>query len=182
MPRGATVIFACLLALGGFVLGRLTAPSQVLLDDAGLPVAESKPPGGRGLELARLKRLAVRVSSDDVVGGARTDVEAALRNRLAASGFQIVAEGEEPDAVVQVRIEGFHFSAFEEYGAGSELHVVASHAVEVDGVIRMIPHDIWQADAMRLARKDRLNAEALSLSEELLQHLLGAIDRSKTAR
>lgn len=182
MQRGAIVLLACLSALGGFALGRITAPSPVRIDDASPAIADPKPPGGRGLELARLKRLSVRVNSDDVVSGARADVEAALRNRLAASGFQVVTEAEDPDAVIQVRIEGFHFSAFEEYGAGSELHVVAAHAVEVDGVVRMIPHDIWQADAMRLARKDRLNAEALSLTEELLQHLLGAIDRAKTAR
>lgn len=182
MQRGAIVFLACLLALGGFVLGRLTAPGLVDVDGAAHAATDVKPSGGRGLELARLKRLALRVSSDDIVVGARADVESALRNRLAASGFQVVAEGEDPDALIQVRIEGFHFSAFEEYGAGSELHVVATHAVEVDGVVRMIPHDIWQADAMRLARKDRLNAEALSLTEELLQHMLGAIDRAKTSR
>lgn len=183
MRRGALVLLVCLVAVGGFALGRFTAPKVQRVDE---PVLLTKPTsvttGGRGLELARLKRFALRVTSDDVVGGARADVESTLRNRLVAAGYQVVAESEDPDAVIQVRIEGFHFSAFDEYGAGSELHVVGVHAVEVDGVVRMIPHDIWQADSMRLARKDRLDAEALSLTEELLRHLLGAIERSRTPR
>jgi len=183
MKRGLLALLVCAIAALGFLLGRMTAPRPLALAE---PTASanprSVPSGTRTLEIARLHRLAVRVTSDDVVGGARADVEASIRNRLAAAGFVVVAETEEHDAVVQARIEGFHFSAFGEYGAGSELHVVGIHAVEVDGVVRMIPHDLWQADSMRLARKDRLDAEALSLTEELLQHLLGAIDRSRSKR
>lgn len=173
----------CLAALGGFMVGRKTAPGG----SAGIQPPPAEPAvapavGSRGLELARIHRVSVRVTSDDVVNGARADVEASLRNRLTAAGFLVVGEAEEHDALVLARIEGFHFSAFDEYGAGSELHVVGVHAVEIDGGVRMIPHDLWQSDAMRLARKDRLDAEALSLTEELLQHLLGAIERSRKGR
>lgn len=184
MHRGVLILLVCAAALGGFVVGRFTAPvSPPPREETVLPLRPGPNPiGGRGLELARLKRLAVRVTADDMVAGARGDVDATLRNRLATAGFQVVAETEDHDALIQARVEGFHFSAFDEFGAGSELHVVGVHAVEVDGVVRMIPHDIWQADAMRLARRDRLNAEALSLTEELLQHLLGAIERSRTPR
>lgn len=183
MSRAVAILLVCLAALAGFVLGRSTAPRQANPDMPEPSVRGEAPVvGARALELARIKRVAVRVGSDDIVAGARRDVEAVLRNRLAAAGFVIVAESEQPDAVVQARIEGFHFSAFDEFGAGSELHLVGVHTVEVDGAVRLIPHDIWQADAMRLARKDRLDAEALALTEELLQHFLGAVDKSKSAR
>lgn len=184
MKRGLLAILVCAIAALGFLLGRMTAPrSLVSVEEPVVPAkTRSAPSGTRTLEIARLHRLAVRVTSDDVVVGARADVEAAIRNRLAAAGFVVVAETEEHDAVVQARIEGFHFSAFGEYGAGSELHVVGVHAVEVDGVVRMIPHDLWQADSMRLARKDRLEAESLSQTEELVRHLLGAIERARSAR
>lgn len=182
MNRGLVALLVSLLALAAFMVGRLSAPRPVSAAETQVAAKAEPPPGGRSLELARLRRLAVRVSSDDVVAGAVKDVEAALRNRLAAAGFVIVPVTEPHDAIVQARIEGFHFTAYDEHGAGSEVHVVGLHAVEVDGALRMIPHDLWQADAMRLARKERLEAEALSLSEELLQHLLGAIDRARAAR
>lgn len=183
MHRTALVILVCLAALAGFVLGRKTAPRGPVAADPAASDAPVAPAfGGRGLELARVHRVSVRVTCDDVVNGARADVEASLRNRLTAAGFLVVGEAEEHDALVLARIEGFHFSAFDEYGAGSELHVVGVHAVEIDGTVRMIPHDLWQSDAMRLARKDRLDAEALSLTEELLQHLLGAIERARQGR
>ena len=184
MSRGAIATLVCLVACLAFVLGRITAPQG--LPAGATSLAEKSPPaptpGGRSLELARLRRLAVRVTSDDVVAGARADVDALLRNRLAAAGFVIVPESEEHDALVQARVEGFHFSAFDEFGAGSEVHVLGLHAVEVDGAVRLIPHDLWQSDAMRLARKDRLDAEALSLTDELLQHLVVAIEHAREGR
>lgn len=183
MTRSAHVLLTCAVAAAAFLLGRhsVYAPPRVV---PALPGVEkpSPAPGSRGLELARLRRLAVRVGADDAVGNARKDVELTVSNRLAAAGFVIVAESEPSDAVVQVRIEGFHFSAYDEHGVGSEIHVVVPHAVEVDGLVRSIPHDVWQADAMRLARKERLDAEALALTEELLQHLLGAFDRAREGR
>lgn len=185
MNRAASTLLVCLVACAAFVLGRLSSPSSPGLLDTRSPEKAEAPaplPGGRSLELARLRRLAVRVTSDDVVAGARADVESSLRNRLVAAGFLVVPEAESHDALLQARIEGFHFSAFEEFGAGSELHVVGLHAVDVDGAVRLIPHDLWQSDAMRLARKDRLEAEALSLTEELLQHLLAAVERAREAR
>lgn len=173
----------CLAAIAGFALGRKTAPrGPAAAQPAAVEPAAAPPVGGRGLELARIRRVSVRVTSDDVVAGARADVEASLRNRLTAAGFVVVGEAEEHDALVLARIEGFNFSAFDEYGAGSELHVVGMHIVEIDGAVKMIPHDLWQSDAMRLARKDRLDAEALSLTEELFQHLLGAFERSRGKR
>jgi len=183
MSRAVAILLVCLSAAVGFVLGRSTAPRTARVEMPELPARGEAPAvGARALELARIKRVALRVGSDDVVAGARRDVETSLRNRLAAAGFAVVAESEEHDVVIQARIEGFHFSAFDEFGAGSEMHVVGVHAVEVDGAVRMIPHDIWQADAMRLARKERMDAEALALSEELLQHFLGAVDKAKSAR
>lgn len=183
MSRAVVILLVCLAALAGFVLGRTTASRVSAVDMPELPARREAPAvGARALELARIKRVAVRVGSDDIVAGARRDVEASLRNRLAAAGFTVVAESEEHDVVVQVRVEGFHFSAFDEFGAGSEIHIVGVHAVEVDGAVRLIPHDIWQADAMRLARKDRLDAEALSLTEELLRHFLGAVEKARSAR
>ena len=183
MSRAVAILLVCLAALAGFVLGRASAPRSAHVDMPELPARDAAPVvGARALELARIKRVAVRVGSDDIVVGARRDVESSLRNRLAAAGFVVVPETEDHDVVLQARIEGFHFSAFDEFGAGSELHVVGVHAVEVDGKVRLIPHDLWQADAMRLARKERLDAEALALSEELLQHFLGAVDKAKSAR
>ena len=183
MSRAVVTLLVCLAALAGFVFGRFTAPRPTRIDPPELPAAGEAPPvGARALELARIKRVAVRVGSDDVVAGARRDVESSLRNQLAAAGFVVVPESEDHDVVIQARIEGFHFSAFDEYGAGSEIHVVGVHAVDVDGAVRMIPHDLWQADAMRLARKERLDAEALALTEDLLRHFLGAVEKSKSAR
>lgn len=182
MRRGTLALLVCLVAGLAFVLGRLSAPDLPPMPEVGAPAKAPPTPGARSLELGRIKRLAVQVTSDDVVAGARADVDASLRNRLARAGFVIVPEGQEHDALVQARIEGFHFSAFEEFGAGSELHVVGLHTVEVDGAVRLIPHDLWQSDAMRLARKERLEAEALSLTEELLQHLLVAVNRARETR
>lgn len=183
MSRATLVLLICASSAVGFLLGRhsVAVPPAAPATPPGLDKPRPAP-GTRGLELARLRRLAVRVGADDTVGNARKDVESAVRNRLAAAGYVIVPDGEPSDAVVQVRIEGFHFSAHDEHGVGSEIHVVAPHAVEIDGLVRTISHDLWQADAMRLARKERLDAEALALSEELLQHLLGAFDRAREGR
>ena len=174
----------CLIAFAGFAgfwIGRSTAPSWFLPAEITSTGREQPAPGVRSMELARMRRVAVRVASDDMIGGARTDTESAIRNQLSQGGLVVVSETEDYDALIQVRIEGYHFSAFDEYGAGSEIHVVQVHAVEVDGVIRMIPHDIWQSDAVRLARRERLDTEAVALSEELCQHLIAAFNRAKAA-
>ena len=181
MKLAATISLIAFASIAGFWIGRSTAPSWSLPSELTSLDREQPPPGVRSMELARIKRVAVRVASDDMVAGARNDAEAAIRNQLAQGGLVVVAETEEHDALIQARIEGYHFSAFDEYGAGSEIHVVEVHAVEVDGVIRMIPHDIWQSDAVRLARRERVDAEAVALSEELCQHLISAFNRAKAA-
>jgi hypothetical protein len=181
MKQAATISLIAFAGLAGFWMGRSTAPSLSLPVELTSIGRELPPPGVRSMELARMKRVAVRVASDDMVTGARNNTESTVRNQLAQGGLAVVPETEEHDALIQVRIEGYHFSAFDEYGAGSEIHVVEVHAVEVDGVIRMIPHDIWQSDAVRLARRERIDAEAVALSEELCQHLVAAFNRAKAA-
>lgn len=181
MKHVATISLIAFVGIAGFWVGRSTAPSLLLPPELTSLDREQPPPGVRSMELARMKRVAVRVTSDDMVAGARNDAEATIRNQLTQGGLVVVAETEEHDALIQARIEGYHFSAFDEYGAGSEVHVVEVHAVEVDGVIRMIPHDIWQSDAVRLARRERIEAEAVALSEELCQHLIAAFNRAKAA-
>ena len=170
------VILACLVAGAvGFGVGRAAQPAVE-------PVRPAEPlpvPGERGLELAEVKQVVLRLSATDRVSGQIAEAEATIRQRLAAVGIRVVSADEPHQALVWAHLDSHHFKAYDAHGVATELHLSADHKVNIGGQIRVIPHDLWQANTTRLVQPELVQREVVQATDELAQYLVAAIRRSR---
>lgn len=176
----ARVLVLLILAVAaGFGLGRLT----VAAPEVPAPAPEPKPiPGERSLELAQVRRVTLRLSASTLVNPQMVEAESAIRNRLAEVGVVIVPDDQPHDAVVWTHLDAHHFRAFDAHGVATELHLAVDHKVEVAGEVRVIPHDLWQSDTMRLVQPELIPREVVQTVDELASHLASAIRRARDQR
>jgi len=178
--RALPVALLCLASgLAGYGLARLAHAPDAPLPPSG----EGEPvPGERWLELAEIRRVSLRLSATTEVQPQLAEAEAVLRNRLALAGILVVPAGEPADAEVVAHLDSHHFSAFDAHGVAVELHLVGRHTVRVGGELRLIPHDIWQADTTRLVQPATIPREVVHSLDELVQQLVGAHARARAAK
>jgi hypothetical protein len=179
VPRALLLALLCLVsALGGYGLARLSVqPAHP--EVAREPGVTS---GERWMELLQVRRIALDLTATPDVRPQLAEAEMLLRNRLAEMGWVVAGAGEEADATLVGRLDAHHFRAFDVHGVTAELHLERGHRVTVDGQVRLIPHDIWQADATRLVRSDAIPREVLQCLDELVLHLHGALRRARVGQ
>lgn len=176
-PRLLVVLGLTAAIAAAFAVGRWSAaPAPVAPSSEPMPV-----PGERSLELAQIRFVTLRLSASTDVTGQIGDAEAVIRRRLGEAGVFVVPYSQPHDAVVWAHIDAHHFRAFDAHGVASELHLSADHKVQVDGELRVIPHDLWQSDTTRLVQKDLIPNEIVQATDELAQHLASALRRSRSA-
>lgn len=177
LPIAPLVLLA---ALAGFGLGYLVADRE----PPQLPVAEvvEPVPGERALELAEVRRVQLRLSATDDVQAQLAEANALLRNRLAAAGLTVVDPGQPSDATVVAHLDSHHFSAFDAHAVAVELHLSGQHHVRISGELRLIPHDIWHADTLRLVQPDAIPREVVQSLDELAQYLTAAVQRARNGK
>ena len=178
MNARVLVLFVLALA-AGFGLGRMTATPEVVPAPAPEPKAI---PGERALELAQIRRVTLRLSASTLVNPQMVEAESAIRNRLGEVGIAIVPDDQPYDAVVWTHLDAHHFRAFDAHGVATELHLAVDHKVEVGGEVRVIPHDLWQSDTMRLVQPELIPREVVQTVDELASHLASAIRRAREQR
>lgn len=165
-----------LISLLAFGIGRWSVtPEAKVAATEPMPV-----PGERSLELAHVRFVTLRLSATDEVTAQIGEAEAAVRRRLGEAGVYVVPSNQPHDAVVWAHIDAHHFRAFDAHGVASELHLTADHKVLVDDELRVIPHDIWQADTTRLVQKELIPLEVVQATDELAQQLAGALRRARS--
>lgn len=173
-PRLALVL-VLVAALAGFGLGRLSDSAEPeVTPPEPLPV-----PGERSLELAQVRRVTLRLSASTEVTAQIADAEAAVRRRLHDAGVLVVPFNQPHDAVVWAHLDAHQFRAYDAHGVAAELHLAADHKVIVDGEVRVIPHDLWQSDNMRLVQPELIGREIVQSVDELAAHLASALRRSR---
>ena len=181
MSRAATIALPCLLAaLAGFGLGYLAADRE----PPPSPAAEviEPVPGERALELAEIRRVQLRLSATDDVQGQLVEANTLLRNRLAAADLTVVDPGQPSDATVVAHLDSHHFSAFDAHAVAVELHLSGRHHVRISGELRLIPHDVWHADTLRLVQPEAIPREVVQSLDELAQYLTAAVQRARNGK
>lgn len=180
MSRPLAIALLCLASgLAGYGLAQLAQSPAVPLS----PVAEGEPvPGERWLELAEVRRVTLRLSATTEVQPQLAEAETVLRNRLVLAGILVVPAGQPADAEIIAHLDSHHFRAFDAHGVAAELHLAGRHTVRVGGELRLIPHDIWQADTTRLVQPDAIPREVVQSLDELVQQLVGAHARARAAK
>jgi hypothetical protein len=163
-------------ALGGFALGRMAGGAEPAVVT---PPQPQPVPGERSLELAQVRRVTLRLSAATEVAPQIADAEATIRRRLHDAGVLVVPFNQPHDAVVWAHIDAHQFRAYDAHGVAAELHLAADHRVSVDGEIRVIPHDLWQSDSMRLVQPELISREIVQSVDELASHLASALRRSR---
>ena len=165
-----------LISLFAFGIGRWSVtPEEKTAAAEPMPV-----PGERSLELAQVRFVTLRLSATDDVAAQIGEAEATVRRRLGEAGVYVVPFNQPHDAVVWAHIDAHHFRAFDAHGVASELHLTADHKVRVDDELRVIPHDIWQADTTRLVQKELIPREVVQATDELAQQLASALRRARS--